>query len=478
MVGRLAAAIVLSFAGCAFTQEAGDNAERARNKAAAEKMHQANLKQYEGKADFLVLPGLVADKTANRVTVLAETSGQEAGTIAEFLLISERSGHDYEAFSISYALPSDVVKALTFIGMQPGIPADEAAFRFWPKGERVIARCGLADSKNEKDFIRMERLLKNTRTEKVLPESGLVFVGSVMVDSREKPGQKVLAADEAEPNAIISTYNEKTTVLDLPRLSPQKSIYGQMVLNSGTKIPTNSLIKIVMEPEYPAARKRVKELLLSIAPRTGTKGQTLEDLEFKLTGGDGQPVGKNATLNSTLEAFSSLIEKGHDPFVTFKPDGRLTLKAIHDSYNILSSVESEKGIRIEPPPAGTLYFKAFLPPDVFRDRSSRGGQPWELRLALKDGKVDGILTRIEEIFPEDKVEIELKPYDYPVSSPESLRDEMAKHEVKFNVLLVFAPPEMTHDQLMTFVGLVRKTHPKIHVFLQTPEEPKAAREQK
>jgi hypothetical protein len=453
------------------------------NRRSADKIHEDNLKKYEGKSDYLVLPGMVADKKTKRVTVVAETTTIEPGAIAEFILISEKSGHDYEAFAVAFALPSDIVKGMQFIGMEPGVPINENASRFWPKGERVIPACRVLDGKSGEneggEAIRLERLVKNSKTDKTMPETGLVFVGSQLVDSREKPGQKVLAADEAEPNAIATTYNDPTTVFDVPREAAQKSVYGQMLMNGAIKIATNTLISVTFEPEYKDGRKRVCDLILSLSPKADGAGQKIEDIEFKLTANDGKPMGKGASLNSALEVFSSLNEKGQDPFVTFKPSGKLTLKAIHDCYSLLSQVESEKGIRIEPPPEGSLYYRAFLPPDIFRDRTARGGHPWELRLSLKDSKTQGVLTSIEEIYPEGKVDVELKPHDFPVESPEALAAEVAKHDVKFNVILVFVPPEMTHDQLMAFVTPAMKTHPRIHVFLQTPDSTdKPSKEQK
>lgn len=438
------------------------------NRQIAEKMHSENLKKYEGKSDFLVLPGMVADKNAKRLTLLAETTTVEPGAITEFLLISEKSGHDYESFAIALAQPSDIVKGLKFIGMEAGLPVYEGGYRFWPKGERLIPTCSVVSDKSDENVpgIRLETVIKNTKTDKPIPQTGLVFVGSLMLDSREKPGQKVLAADEAEPNAIATTYNEPTTVLDIPRQAPQKTVYSQMVMNSGSKIPTNALIRVVLDQEYKDGKKRVKDLVLAISPK-GDGAQKIDNIEFKLTTPDGKPAAKNNTLNAALEVFSSLNDKGHDPFVTIKPDGRLTLKAINDCYNLLSSVESEKGIRIEPPPEGTLYYRAFTPPDIFRDRTSRGGHPWELRLSVKNSKLQGVLTSIEEVFPEGKVEVELKPHDFPVGSPEALASEVTKHDVKFNVLLVFAPPDLTHDQLLAFITPAMKTHPRIHVFLQT-----------
>ncbi|GAI08008.1 unnamed protein product, partial [marine sediment metagenome] len=183
----------------------------------------------------------------------------------------------------------------------------------------------------------------------------------------------------------------------------------------------------------------------------------LEDLSFEI-------MGEKLKLNEMLEKFAKMTETGHDPFVTLRFGDDLTLKAVHDLCVILSSIETEKGIRIEPPLPGHLYYKAFMPDESFRQREERISQPWELHLSVENSKITGVLTQIEQIWKDGKVWPDLKVKDYPVADPEALRKELDNRGPGLPVVLVFAQSGVTYGQLTTFIKPVLSTHPTIHVF--------------
>ena len=87
---------------------------------------------------MLVLPGAAGrPQKSCVVTLWGEATGVSPDAPIEFLLIPTDSGHDYEALTISFAKPSDIHRALAFIGLKPGKSVDYAAYRYWvSKGER------------------------------------------------------------------------------------------------------------------------------------------------------------------------------------------------------------------------------------------------------------------------------------------------------------------------------------------------------
>jgi hypothetical protein len=422
-------------------------------------IQKSNLEKYKDNADMLVLPGLLASRREKKITVYGKTSAAKAGDIVEFFLIAQDSGHGYEALAASFAKPSDIHKALLFIGVEPGKPVNQDELRFWPKGERVLMSFGCQACGFKP--VRTEQLVVSKTTAKPLPEAGFVFVGSELVGD-----VRSYAADTIDPESIASTYNEPTTVLDVPRQVPQGDFYGNYHPNPNFLLPTNKLLQIVIEPEYKDDRKRVLNLTLSMNAKPGSVAATMTDIEFIVRDADGKQLNSGGSLNSALGLFSSLSDRGRDPFVTLHFGYTLTIQAAHDISSILSSINTEKGIRVEPPEEGTLYFKAFVPSEQFRDRSKRMAQPWELHLSKSDVKVSAKLTQIEETWKENQDRPTLKATDYEIADPSALRRTLDEQGTGLPVLFVFASPSLTLGELMTFLKSTRSTHPTVHVFLE------------
>ena len=182
--------------------------------------------------DMLRLPHVTANRVAKRVEIDAVTTDVKKGDILEFLLISKPSGHTYESLAVSDAKPSDVKKALEFIGMTAGHGVDPAKLRFWPKGERAIVSVLLNNAAAGTKPTRVEKLVLNERAKAAsIPESGFVFIGSRMIEDRENPGTPAFAADVREPNSIIANYNENESIFDVPRVAPQNDVYRTQVAN-------------------------------------------------------------------------------------------------------------------------------------------------------------------------------------------------------------------------------------------------------
>lgn len=426
---------------------------RAENIAVVEKTYRENLARYDNKDRYLVKRALLADKKKQTITILGEATGIEGKSIVEFFVIYEKSGHDYEALAISFAKPYDVHEALEFIGLKPGRSVSIRDNAFWPKGERVTM---CLNGKRIEDFT------YDGETGQATPRNGLVFTGGIMIPSREVLAKKVYAANEREPNSIASNYNEPESVLDVPRYAPQKTVYGNNIMSAEAFIPKGRFVEITIEPEYRNGQKRVVDLDLKIclrpdaSPVTGTNSP-LSSLNFFTP----EPI---SDMESLVRFFQKMIENGQDPFVTLKFDDNLPLSAVRDFCKTITLIDKADGIRIEPPAAGHLYYKAYFPPEHFLDREKRMAQPFELVLERKQGRITGILKQIKQVWKDNSVYPDLVVTDHPVGSPAELRTALDNIPSDLPAILIMAAGDMTYGEVMAYVKPALTTHPLVHIF--------------
>jgi hypothetical protein len=422
--------------------------------------------RYGGDTNMLVRPGLLADRTSQWVRIYAETVGVNPFITpqVEFPLIAEGSGKDYEALAVAFAQPSDIHAALVFIGVPPGRAVDYAKQQFWPKGERVLMTFEWQGTNAAAQSRRAEDLVLDTRTGKPLPPLGFVFVGSRWVAPPDNPTQKAYAADIFEPMAIASVYNEADTVLDVPRRAGKSDMYNDQVRNPDAALPKAELIRVRLEPERKDHQRRVLDLGLRIASVSTNPAAALKDLQFVLTDAEGQARQTGHDVKSMLAAFERCTAAGRDLFVALRPDAALTLAALREAYLFMASLENDNGIRVEPPPPGQPYYKAFLPNESFRERANRPVQPLELYLAEHHGAVTGQLQQVEETGDENATNAAYKVTRFDVPTPNALAGLLRERKYP-SVVLVFAPPTLTYGALLPFTEKAQATHPTVYVFL-------------
>ncbi|NQT38434.1 MAG: hypothetical protein HQ581_13135, partial [Planctomycetes bacterium] len=395
----------------------GDSPKRADRAAA---IYKENVARYKDAADVLVLPGVIANRKERRVELLAETTGLTAETIVEFLLIHQSSERGYEALLWSMAKPSDVHKALVFIGMKPGKPFNPAQLRFWSKGERVH----LSVAAKNKKSVRLESLIMDTNTGKPLAEAGFVFAGSFMTDRPgEKPGQ-VYAADFHDPRSVASMYSDPIAVLDVPRQARKGAVYGTQVVGPKYDFAANELVTILIESEYKDGRRRVKDLALQVRRTPGQPASPVAPIEFLLSDMAGQAMGEKRDLVAVLGVLDKLIRKGHDPYVSVRFGAALRLADIGRMCRILAAIDTESGIRVEPPVEGQLYYEAFLPDQQLRDRKNRIIQPWELHLTSTEDRITGVLELHETTWDSDASKYKSTTTTFNVDTPAALRRQL------------------------------------------------------
>jgi len=458
----------------AFTAQYGD---RPKNAARVSQIDRANLSRYKDTADVLVLPGLIARRNEQRVEILAEATGLARGTVVEFLLIDSTSGKGYESLLWSFARPSDVHKALIFIGMKPGEPFNAAGLRFWPKGERVLLSVAAkSPSSNDSPPRRLETLVMDKRQKTTLPKVGFVFTGSFMVNKPGENSRRAYAADVVTPKSIASLYNDPTTVLDVPRRARQSDVYGSLVVGPGYDFAKNELLTINLAPEHKNGRQRVKDLVLEVrqvARKAVMETDSAPPVEFLLKDKTEKMLTERPALPAVLGKLDSLIKSGHDPYVSIRFGDALPLGHVQKVCRVAALIDTDSGIRVEPPEPGQLYYRAFLPDNEYLDRENRIIQPWELRLVDREGKISGTLTLYESVFRSDRSAPEMKTTTFEIDAPRSIRRRLDADAARRKeagrragppVLLVFGDKNLTYGKLLEFLEPALTTHNAIHVF--------------
>ncbi len=461
------------------------------NKARVQQIDATNAILYKGNADIMLLPGLLADRKRQRVEVMVESTGLSSNNIVEFLLISETSQHAYEALLVAFARPSDIHKALEFIGMKAGAPYDPRQLRMWPKGERVLVSLVSCGQGSVSTPLRIERLILDTKTGQTLPENGFVFTGSVMVPLANN-GQEY-GADAWEPKAVISIYNEPYSVLDIPRITHKSEVYGEQVVNPEFALDRGALFSLFLEPEYKDGRTRVKDLVLDVAPTfvPGSPGSNAvqssfgnkhlrpeaQELTFRLSGPEGKALNQGLRPDSLSLVLQELQEQGDDAFVAVRFHPGLRLDSMRNACQIIADLDKAGGMRVEPPGPGQLYYRAFLVNQQWRQRENRAGQPWELVLSKKNGGLAGKLIQIDAPQVGAMLDPQFKITEFPVADAAALSWQLAadteerqraNQRARPAVVLIFAEPDLPYGELTEFSAPLIAANYVVYVFLEKP----------
>ena len=443
--------------GFARAEDADEPNTRAINKTAVAQWHAQCASNHADDTTIMLRPGVLADRKTKRVEFFAEATGIKANETVEFFLIAENSGNDYEALAIGLAEPVDIYDAMLFIGMPLGRGMNPQKLQFWPKGERVFMTL---------DGHRIESFIVDSETKRSLDPLGLVFIGSQLVPAESGDAPPTLAAQTRSPHAIAANYNESDALFDVPYSAPQTAVYSKQTLNPEQIFPKGKRIRVVIEPEYKHDKRRIRDLSLHIARGTNA---TPSLINAQLALQESGPSAKQITyvLPQMLAHLSAMTDDGYDPFVTVQIGDAVTIGQLNELALLLKAIDSEKGIRVEPPTPGQLYYKAFAPNPAYRSREDRFLQPWELRLRRgPDGVVSGIATEITEIWTQGEAKPAIETETHNTPSPESLCKLLTSRKPDVKVLLVYAPATLTHAELMSFVSSVQKTHPFVHVYIE------------
>lgn len=451
------------------------------NRQMALQAHATNLKRFAHDPDKLVLPGLVADKKAKRVEVMVERTALGRGAPCEFMVVAETSDHAYEALLISFAKPGDVHRALQFIGTEPGKSCDPESHRYWARGEGFALSIALSNARP----VRLEQLLVDRRTGKTVRDEGFLFTGARMIPVPGDPRNKVYAADDFQPKSIVSLFNARDSVLAVPYSARKEDVYQNTILNPDQELPEGAPLTLLIEPVNQDGSRRVKDLALLVdsaraptnSPSTGDEALGYLSLQLK----DGQTVlNESPGILSMVESMSRLDRKKHDYFLTVRIADQVPLVQAQALGKVLAIIDTEKGVRVEPPPAGQLHYRAFIPDRQLLDREARPYHPAELALSEKEDRVTGRLLLIDSVWKPGATVSELAGTERTISGPHELRRELdldlerarkAEQRARPPVFLVFAPSSLTHGQLMRFLDGVLAGPATVHVYLNLPMPP-------
>jgi hypothetical protein len=445
------------------------------NRVRVDRIHQDERQKFAADTHRLVLPGLVADRSTRRVEVRVERSAVGANAPCEFLVVSESSDHGYEALLIAFARPSDIHRALRFIGTEPGQSYHPPSHRFWAKGERFL----LSVLSTNTAPIRVENLLIDRRTGAALPLDGFLFTGSRRIPTPDNPSRADYAADTFQPMAIASLFSTPYAVFEVPRSVSKETVYRNTTVNPEFPIAEGTLLTLAIEPALPPGATRVQDLVLQVdaASRAGkppsSSIEALADLRVQLREGT-TVLNPDGSLVSVVGSIAALDRQKHAPFLTLQWSPDICLASAQSLAEILASLDREQGIRIEPPRAGDPYYRAFTPDRQLLDRTERLVQPLELALQQKDGRISGRLVMVDSIWKEGASRSELRFLERPLQGPADLRREIAADQERSrsagrrprpNVLLAFASSDLTMGELTAFLEPVLTNHTAIHLFL-------------
>jgi hypothetical protein len=426
------------------------------NRASAKSNYQKNLKKYKDNSNFLVLPGLVADKADKSIVIDGEITELTSGEPSELFVIYDKSSHGYEALAYSFARPADIIKALKFLGMTPGKSVDSMNRQLWPKGERVLFSF-VVDPKKPKE-VPMKNFVIYTRTGKT-PEHRLsqVFTGSVMVDDFDDKSKKVLMADYMDPYGIATSYTEPGSIMTTPDNVSKGTAYGSVT--SGPLLPPKGTpIKIVLRPEYTDGKQRMQYFDLNIA----TNG--LGNIVYKVKKSNAADY-NTLTLDTFLKQMIEVVEDGHDPFVKVEFDKNLSIGTIKKVAALLQEIESVNGIRIDVPAEYEPFYRTFLPNEQFRVRKKRYSQPCELWLSESNNVVSAKVIKPTATYLENQIDPNITIKEFPVKDLKEFKEVLnANSDPEIKVLLIFVPENMQYSKVYNYIRPIMKEYPTLYIF--------------
>lgn len=420
-------------------------------------------RQYGANPLFLVRPGLLADRSNHIVRLEAESIRLQPGDPVEFPLITQGSGKDYESLAVALASALDIREALQFIGLTPGHGVEPSELRFWPRGDRVRVLYHFATpipTNAPLQHVPVERLIRDTRTGKPLPECGFTFTGSEWLPALEPATGKVFAADAFSPGSILSVYNDGSTLLDVPRRATQNDVYTYQVPNPEYTLPSNQLITVTLEPFYPDALPHALDLTLRVAPGTGPQA----GLSFALFNDQGQALNTNRSANGFLTTLESLARPDRELHLTFITDDALPVADLSKAARVAGTLDSEHGARIAPPAEGHPYFKSFLPDERYRTRVDRPSQTTELHLGQVAGAATATVTWVTLEWKAETDVATATATNEPAASPEVLAGMLEKRAELPPVMLVFAPGVMPYGMVRPYLAPLVKRHLIVYLF--------------
>lgn len=185
------------------------------------------------------LPFVEFDAKTKRVRVECEIVGVE--TPLEFFCVA-RNGPDHETVLRTRAQPSHIHAALLAIGLKPGAPLSwsEEKKKWIPPDGPPLSVSVEYEADGKLVSLPANRLMRDQKTKKEMPELTWVFTGSRVLD------QGQYAADLT--GYIISVVNFDFTLIDIPDLASSSNETLEWERNTDVSPPPGAKVTMVLTP--------------------------------------------------------------------------------------------------------------------------------------------------------------------------------------------------------------------------------------
>ena len=343
--------------------------------------------------------GVVVDASARSVRFLVEATGLDKADPAEFFAIGPLSDRSYESFFVTVPSPAAIAEAIERTGVPRGVPPNIAGARLWPCGEKLTLAATPVSTNGP--ALAFADLLTDMaeKEEGAILQAPVVYTGG----ARDESGAVVAATNI--PCAVFALYSHTPSLLQLNGQFDQSTVYGRF--HAKTTYAAGSLFELTLRWD----------------------GQTTvlrRDVEL--------------TIPSLKEKLSALRADAaaHDLFVRLSFGGETTVGEAAEIAGALSLVDG-KGLKMDGPPAGQFFFRAFLPDPAWRARPGRLFQPFEVHVAADGAKK---FVFVEEDWSGEGLDPVLKPRETPFAEWSDLPKLIAQtgdQGAKINVLFLFAP---------------------------------------
>ena len=376
--------------------------------------------------------GVDVDVAARTVRILVEATGLGPADTAEFFAIGPLSDRAYESFFVTVASPAAIADAIERAGVPRGVPPDIAGARLWPCGEKLtlsatpVSTNTPGGSRSCATALSFPDLLVDTAEK----EEGAILSAPVVYTGGARDASGAVVAATNIPCAVFALYSHTPSLLQLNGRFDQSTVYG----------------RFHAKKEWPAGT------LFELALRWDGRTTVLRrDVELTVP-----------TLKEKLMSLRAAAA-AHDLFVRMSFGGKTTVGEAAEIAGALSLVDG-KGLKMDSPPPGQFFFRAFLPDPAWRERPGRMFQPFEVHVAADGAKK---FVFVEEDWSGEGLDPVLKPRETPFSDWSELSGLIARtgeQGAKINVLFLFAPRATPVSALTPAVSAVGDRIGTFYVF--------------
>ena len=236
-------------------------------------------------------------------------------------------------------------------------------------------------------------------------EEGAILSAPVVYTGGARDASGAVVAATNIPCAVFALYSHTPSLLQLNGQFDQSTVYGRF--HAKKEWPAGSLFELTLRWDgRTTVLRRDVEL-------------TVPTLKEKLT-----------ALRADAAA--------HDLFVRMSFGESVTVGEAAEIAGALSLVDG-KGLKMDGPPPGKFFFRAFQPDPAWRERPGRIFQPFEVHVAADGAKK---FVFVEEDWSGEGLDPVLKPRETPFAEWTELSGLIARtgeQGSKINVLFLFAP---------------------------------------